>query len=76
MGYGRCPELLDAASAKTMSDTGAAQNCGMLPQQEYVLQRGKIQRDDQPDRVIREYTFASTPFMTAWSMDESIQSDR
>ena len=41
MGYGRCPELLDAASAQTMSDTGAAQNCGMLPQQEYVLQRDK-----------------------------------
>ena len=36
-GYGRCPEFLDASSPRTMSDTNAAQNCNMLPQQEYIL---------------------------------------
>ena len=44
MEYGRCPELLDASSARTMSDTDAAQNYEMLPQQDYVLQRSKKTR--------------------------------
>ena len=71
-----CPELLDASSERTMSDTDAAQNTRCYLSRIMFCKEANIQGNDQPNGVIREYTFASTPFMIAWSVHGSLQSDR